>query len=117
MEQAEYEMFESIGEKVVGDLNENSKGSGWPRSKVEMKFLKPLRFQEEVEIHLKIKRIRNVAIEYEADFYRLKDSDKELVSIGKYQAVSCLYDSIYGEDPEIVQIPEDFLSKVGVFGD
>ena len=115
MEQAEYEMFRHIDEKVVGDLDENFKGSGWPRSKVEMKYLKPLRFEDEVEIHLKICRIRNAAIEYEADFWRISEGEKELVSVGKYQAVSCLYSSIQFSDPEIVPAPQEFLEKLEVF--
>ena len=116
MEQAEYEMFESIGEKVVGDLDENFKGSGWPRSEVHMKYLKPLRYRDEVEIHLKISRIRAAAIEYEADFYLIKDDEKEVVSNGKYKAISCLYDSLQRENPQILPIDESFLKKIEVFG-
>ncbi len=117
MEQAEYEMFEYLDEKVVGDLNENFKGTGWPRSKVAMKYLKPLRYRDEVEVHLKITRIRNAAIEYEADFWRLSKLEKEKVSVGKYQAISCLYDSIHGLDPQIIPASEVFLSKLKVFGE
>lgn len=117
MEQAEYEMFEFIGEEVVGHLDENFKGSGWPRSKVSMKFLKPLRYLDTVEIHLKILRIRNAAIEYEADFTRISDGVRELVSVGNYQAVSCLYDSLQRRDPEIVQVPGQLKDKLKVFED
>lgn len=115
MEQAEYEMFEYLGEKVVGNLDENFKGSGWPRSRVEMKFLKPLRFNDEVEIHLKIVRIRSAAIEYEADFYRHKNDEVELVSVGKYQTISCLYDATMSSDPEIVPADEKLLGKLEVY--
>ena len=115
MEQAEYEMFEDIGEKVVGDLDENFKGRGWPRSKVSMKFLKPLRYGDLVEIHLKITRIRNAAIEYETDFWRLKEGKREKVSIGKYQTISCLYDSLQGSDPIVVPADEKLLEKLEVY--
>lgn len=115
MEQAEYEMFEHMGQKVVGDLDEKLRGTGWPRSKVSMTYLKPLRFQDQVEIHLKITRIRSAALEYNADFYLLKDDTRELVSVGQYQAIHCLYDASMQQDPSPLPIPDELLSQLAVY--
>lgn len=114
MEQAEYEMFDSLGEEVVGDLDENFKGRGWPRSKVAIEYLKPLRFKDCVEVRLKIRRIRSAAIEYEADFLRILKQGEEKVAVGKYQTISCLYDSTQRTGPSIVPAEDSFLKKIEV---
>ena len=115
MEQAEYELFEFLGEPVVGPLNSEMKGSGWPRAEVTMKFLKPLHYQEKVKIHLKIKRIRAAAIEYETDFWRLNGEDKELVAKGTHKTICCMYDATQKTDPVIVPADESFLEKITEF--
>ena len=73
MEEAEYSLFEKINEPVIGELDEDMKGSGWPRSEVSMKFIKPLRYNDKVEVVLQIKRIRSAGIQYQADFYRVSE--------------------------------------------
>ena len=113
MEQAEYELFDLIGEPVVGDLDENLKGSGWPRAEVSMKYLKPLKFRDEVVIHLKITRIRAAALEYAADFIHNGD----VVAKGKYKTISCLYDATQREPPQIVPASESFLNKIEVYNE
>jgi len=68
-----------------------------------------------VEIHLKLTRIRSAALEYEADFWLERDGGKELVSVGKYQTVNCLYDATLRVDPQIVPASDEFLSKLEVY--
>ncbi|MCH2206227.1 MAG: acyl-CoA thioesterase [Lentisphaerales bacterium] len=116
MEQAEYEMFEHLDEPVVGELTEEMEGTGWPRAEVSMKFLKPLRFRDKVEVHLKIMRIRAAAIEYETDFYLIKkDGNKEKVAIGTHKTINCMYDATQKNDPRIVPAADEFLEKLEAY--
>ena len=115
MEQAEYEMFDFIEEPVIGDLDDDLRGSGWPRAEVSMKYIKPLHYGEKVEIHLKIRRIRAAAVEYETDFYRLFDDCSELVASGTHKTICCMYDALGRKDPVIVPAGESFLSKICVY--
>lgn len=115
MESAEYELFEKLGEPVVGDLTEDMKGSGWPRSEVGMKFFKPLRFRDKVEISLSVTRIRAAAVSCVADFYLLKGEEKELVAQGSYTAIHCMYDARQLEDPSICPADLAFLEKLEAY--
>ncbi len=58
MEQAEHEFYRSNGFSVDWEKHE-SLGVGWPRVKAECEYLKPLRFEDEVEIQLVVKEVRN----------------------------------------------------------
>lgn len=118
MEQAEYELFHSLNEPVVGELNEEMKGSGWPRSEVSMKFIKPLKYRDEVEIHLQITRIRSASLEYKTDFYLLNsDGTKEKVAVGTHKTISCMYDATQKNPPQIVPAEDSFLEKLAVFSE
>ena len=116
MEQAEYELFESLGEPVIGELDKDLRGSGWPRAEVTMKFFKPLHYGETVEIHLKITRIRAAALEFQTDFYRIAGDDKDLVASGTHKTICCMYDATGKTDPVIVPAEDSFLEKLEVYG-
>lgn len=68
MELAEAELYETVGtsllETIPGEI------VGWPRVRVNAEFHAPLRFRDEVEIHLYIKALKIRAIEYAFWFYR-----------------------------------------------
>lgn len=46
MEEAEYDLFERIDEPVIGPIGPDLRGSGWPRAKVSMSFLRPLFYRD-----------------------------------------------------------------------
>lgn len=112
MESAEYELFEELDEPVVGPLDADMLGSGWPRSEVAMKFLKPLHFRDRVEIELSVTRIRAASISYKANFYLMQDSERLLVAEGSYTTIHCMYDSKRLEDPKICPANPEFLEKM-----
>ena len=112
MEAAEYELFEHLAEPVVGPLDEDMCGSGWPRSEVSMKFLKPLKFCDQVEIVLSVTRIRAASLSYRAEFYRIIHESRELVALGEYSTIHCLYDAKQKRDPKICPANLDFLKKL-----
>ena len=112
MEAAEYELFELLNEPVVGELNEEMRGSGWPRSEVQMKFLKPLRFRDKIEIELSVTRVRAASLSYKAQFFLIKGEEKELVAEGAYTTIHCMYDALQKEDPKICPAEPAFLEAI-----
>ena len=115
MEEAEYRLFDVIGEPVVGELDENLLSSGWPRAEVQMKFLKPARFRDQIEVKLRIKRIRAAAIEYSCEIFRVDSKNQpELIAVGGYSAICCLYDARMVSDPKVIEIPVSFRNKIDV---
>lgn len=58
MEQAEHEFYRSLGFSVDWEKHE-SLGVGWPRVKAECEYLRPLRFEDEVEIQMVVREVKN----------------------------------------------------------
>lgn len=115
IEETEYSFFEAIDEAVVGEFNENNKGTGWPRAEMNVKFLKPLRFKDKVRVDLSIKKIRSAGIIYGVEIFRLDSVEgDELVLKGQYSAICCLYSGDGKSNPEVMAIPPEFLSKIEV---
>ena len=113
IEETEYDFFEKIGEPVVGDFDENLEGSGWPRSEMNVKFLQPVKFRDEIRVDLRIQRIRSAAIIYAVDMFRVNsDKSEDKVLSGNYTATCCLYDGTFKNPPRVIPIPDSFLAKI-----
>jgi len=112
IEETEYAFFEAIDEPVIGELDENKKGTGWPRADMQVKFIKPLRFRDKIRVDLSIKKIRSAGIIYEVEIYKITSDSPELVLKGSYSAICCLYSSDGESDPEVIPIPDHFLKKI-----
>lgn len=67
MEQTEHEFYRSLGFSVDWEKQE-SLGVGWPRVKAECEYLKPLRFEDEVDIQLVVREVRNRSLALEFTF-------------------------------------------------
>ena len=67
MESAEHAFFRSLGLTVAPPKNSTS--VGWPRVHTEADFSAPLRFEDEVEIHLLVAEKKSKALTYA---FRLK---------------------------------------------
>lgn len=64
MESTEHAFHRSLGLSVDMEKAHLSLGLGWPRVKAECEYLKPLRFEDEVEIHLLVAELRSKTIQY-----------------------------------------------------
>lgn len=69
MEAAEHAFFRSLGSTVHG--SEIDAPMGWPRVSASCDFRMPLRFEDEVEIHLVVAEVRNRSIRYEFTFRKV----------------------------------------------
>jgi len=64
MEHAEHAFFRSLGRSIV----DRDLGVGWPRVHMNCDFKKPLRFEDEVEIHLLVSAKSSKSISYQFRF-------------------------------------------------
>ena len=70
MEQAEHAFYRSLGLSVV--MENEDQHISWPRVRASCDYRKPLRFEDEVEIHLIVREKKAKAIVYEFAFRKVK---------------------------------------------
>ncbi len=66
MEEAEHAFFRSLGYSVHGDVR--TAAFGWARRNATCDYKRPLRYEDEVELHLLVREKRSKAIVYETRF-------------------------------------------------
>src|SRR5258706_12072417 len=74
METAEHGFFRALGYSVVMDQFEPA--VGWPRVHAECDYRQPLRFEDEVEIHLLVSEKKSKSLSYRFKFYKLNASPR-----------------------------------------
>ena len=103
MEYAEHTFFRSLGHSIVNP----TLGVGWPRVQCACEFKRPLRFEDEVEIHLLVAAVGSKAITYQFRFRK----DGAEVARGQVK-VCCVRRNAEGEmkaadiPPEIADLIE-----------
>src|SRR6266404_4483710 len=85
METAETAFFRSLGFSIATRSVEPA--VGWPRVHVECDYKRPLRFEDEVEIHLLVSRKKSKALSYAFMFRKLNASPPVIVARGALTAV------------------------------
>jgi|ERR1051326_2073035 YbgC/YbaW family acyl-CoA thioester hydrolase len=85
MEAAEHGFFRSLGLSVVTD--DSDPPIGWPRVHAECDYFQPLRFEDELEVHLLVSEIKSKALSYVFRFRKLNASPPQEVARGKLTVV------------------------------
>ena len=109
METAEHGFYRSLGFSVR--MPETDPRLGWPRDHAECDFKKPLRFEDEVEIHLLVTRKGSKSISYQFRFSKLNGAREE-VARGLI-TIACV---AYRSDGSMasVPIPAEIADKIEV---
>ena len=89
MESAEHAFFRSLGFSVITSINGHK--YGWPRLHADCQYKRPLRFEDEMEIHLLIREIKQKTIRYEFNFYK-KNEPETLIAQGLLTVVCVTVD-------------------------
>ena len=110
MEVAEHRFVRSIGYSIVADQTDPR--IGWPRVHVEFDYKKPLRFEDEIEIHLLVARLRSKSITYKFRIHKLNGGQPELAATGELTVV-CVSLAERGA-MKACNIPEEVASKIEV---
>jgi YbgC/YbaW family acyl-CoA thioester hydrolase len=85
METAEHAFFRSLGLSIVTD--KVAPPVGWPRVRAQCDFKAPLRFEDEVEIHLLVREKKSKALSYIFKFRKLNASPPVEVARGALTVV------------------------------
>lgn len=93
MEVTEHAFFRSVGLSIHG--HDPVSTTGWPRVSATCDFRAPLRFEEEVEIHLLVAEVRTRAIRY--IFIFRKGADGTEVARGEVVAVCASVEKATGK--------------------
>ena len=103
MEEVEHAFWRSRGLSVTWDAGGHI--VGWPRVSTSCEYYEPLRFEEEVELALRVIQVGVQSVSYEVEFRR----GGQRVALGKATAVCCrtgagVFDAI--------RIPDIFRDKL-----
>ena len=91
METAEHGFFRSLGFSVVTDKTDPP--VGWPRVHAECDYLQPLRFEDEVEIHMLVSEKKPKALTYAFRFRKLNASPPVEIARGKLTVVCVTHEA------------------------
>ena len=98
MEAVEHDFFRSFDKSIVGTRDDTGNHLGWPRVNCECKFFYPLRFEEEIDLHLVVREMRSSSIRYEVIFSRMVEDEYRELARGGITIVHV------GVDPETGQM-------------
>lgn len=103
MEEVEHAFWRSRGLSVM--MEADGGVIGWPRVATSCEYVEPIRFEEEVELVLKVASVGERSVSYEVEFRR----DGRRVALGRTTAVCCLTG---GGRFEPIRIPDEFRAKL-----
>jgi YbgC/YbaW family acyl-CoA thioester hydrolase len=109
MEATEHAFFRSLGFTIHGHGSEGV--VGWPRVSASCDFRAPLRFEDEVEIHLMVAEVRPRSLRYQFIFRKVADGTQ--VARGSIAAVCAMVDKAAGKLVP-VPIPDEVRARISV---
>ena len=108
METAEHDFYRQLGLKLV-TRNADGSSIGWPRVNASCDYKRPFRFEDEVEVTLKVAKKSEKAIMYE--FIFRKKGEMEISARGSVTIVCCAFRD---GRMQATFIPKDFAEKIEV---
>jgi len=110
METAEHGFFRSLGHSVV--MNSFDPPLGWPRVRAECEYRAPLRFEDEVEIHLLVTEKKSKSLSYLFKFRKLNGPAPIEVARGSITVV-CVTKQPDGKFASAT-IPKEFSDQIEI---
>ncbi len=104
VEEAEHAFLRSLGLSALGEMDGVS--IGFPRIAVRCEYLRPLRFEDEVETHLWVYRKTARSITYHAEILKGRKAAARI----EMRVVCCRF-SARGE-MEVIPIPREYAGKI-----
>jgi len=104
MESAEHEFLRSLGTSVVSEYDGNK--IGWPRLAASCEYLSPLRFEDDVEIHLCVVKKGTKVLAYRFHF----TCQGKAIAHGELTTVCCITNP--GEELRAIPIPDFIADRI-----
>jgi len=103
MEEVEHAYFRSLGMSVV--MQHDGLHIGWPRVAAGCEYFGPVRFEDEIELNLRVVRVGEKSFNYEVDFIIAGRK----TALGKITSVCCL---IENGGMKAIEIPPALRAKI-----
>jgi YbgC/YbaW family acyl-CoA thioester hydrolase len=110
MEAAEHAFFRSLGFSVV--TRQVDPPVGWPRVQAACDFKQPLKFEEEVEVHMLVTEKKSKSLSYEFRFHKVGASGAGEIARGKLTVV-CVTRDAHGKMGSTA-IPKQIADRIEV---
>lgn len=104
MEQAEHALLRHLGTSVVAD--DKSGRISWPRAKASCDYTAPVRFEDVIDIIVRIERLGTKSVTYAFDF----QMQEATVALGKMTAVCCRIS--HEHPPASIPIPDWLVEQM-----
>lgn len=114
METCEHAFARSLGTIVHPGENDHGGVVGWPRVHAECDYRRPLKYDEEFEIHLLVREKKDKAIHYDFHFWKVGETADRPLARGKLVVVSV--GRIDGE-VKAIPVPAIYAEKLTVAPD
>lgn len=111
MEVTEHAFFRSLGFSI--NTRTPAFHVGWPRVHVSCDFKRPLRFEDEVEVHLRVREKRHSSLTYDFIFRQVNDEPSVEVARGSVTVV-CVAMDAHTKRMQAVPIPEAIARQIEV---
>lgn len=108
MENAEHDFYRSLGLSV--HIQDDSSLYGWPRVHASFDYLKPLRFEDEAEVHLVVQEITSKTILYRCFIHKV-GPETHLCAKGSLRVI-CITKEGGGGKMRAAEIPAFFRDKI-----
>jgi acyl-CoA thioester hydrolase len=108
MEATEHAFFRSLGLSIHTRIDGSS--IGWPRVRAVCEYSSPLRFEDEVEIHLRVREKKSKSLTYDFAF---RKRDGEAIARGSLTVVCVAMDAQTGT-MKAVPIPNLIADRIEV---
>ena len=103
MEEVEHAFFRSLGMSVV--MTHEALEIGWPRVSAACEYFGPLRFEDEVELVMRVTKVGEKSFNYEVDFLW----EGRRVALGKMTSVCC---EMLDKGMRSIRIPDGVRRKL-----
>jgi YbgC/YbaW family acyl-CoA thioester hydrolase len=112
METAEHGFFRELGYSVV--MDQFDPPLGWPRVQAQCEYRQPLRFEDEVEIHLLVREKKSKSLSYLFKFNKLAGPSREREEVARGSlTVVCVTKQPDGK-MAATHIPKSFADQIEV---
>jgi len=109
VESAEHAFFRSLGFKV--HTADGATHQGWPRLEVSCKYLKPARFEQKLEVCLRIEELRTTSLRYGFWIFLADGPERPLVATGSFSIVHVELD-VHARTLRKAPIPSDLRARL-----
>jgi acyl-CoA thioester hydrolase len=109
VESAEHAFFRSLGFKV--HTADGATHQGWPRLEVSCKYLKPARFEQPLEVCLRIEELRTTSLRYGFWIFLADGPERPLVATGAFSIVHVELD-VHARTLRKAPIPSDLRARL-----